>query len=63
LSNKQTSADLRDLVNIQRQQLDEMVKKIQAVEEERAKNDEEMKQRQVKTDALLRRLMAMVPMS
>jgi prophage antirepressor-like protein len=63
LSNKQTSADLRDLVNIQRQQLDEMVKKIQAAEEERAKNDEEMKQRQVKTDALLRRLMAMVPMS
>jgi prophage antirepressor-like protein len=61
LSNKQTSADLRDLVNIQRQQLDEMVKKQQSTEEERAKHDEEMKQRQVETDALLRRLMAMIP--
>jgi vacuolar-type H+-ATPase subunit I/STV1 len=63
LSEKQTSANLRDLMNIQRQQLDEMVKKMQAAEEERAKNDEEMKQRQVETDALLRRLMAMIPMS
>jgi hypothetical protein len=40
---KQTSSDLRDLVNIQRQQLDEMVKKQQSTEEERAKHDEEMK--------------------
>ncbi|BAH93433.1 Os06g0271475 [Oryza sativa Japonica Group] len=60
---KQTSADLRELVNIQRQQLDEMVKKMQAAEEERAKNDEEMKQRQAETDTLLRRLMAMIPSS
>jgi hypothetical protein len=58
---KQTSSDLRDLVNIQRQQLDEMVKKQQSTEEERAKHDEEMKQRQVETDALLRCLMAMIP--
>jgi len=63
VSEKQTSADLRDLVNIQRQQLDEMVKKMQAIEEERAKNDEEMKQRQAETDTLLRRLMAMIPSS
>ena len=60
---KQTSADLRDLVNIQCQQLDEMVKKMQSIEEERAKKDEEMKQRQVETDALLRRLMSMIPAS
>lgn len=60
---KQTSTDLRELVNIQRQQLDEMVKKMQAAEEERAKNDQEMKQRQAETDTLLRRLMAMIPSS
>lgn len=34
-SEKQTSADLRDLVNIQCQQLDDMVKKVQTIEEER----------------------------
>jgi len=50
----------RDLVNIQCQQLDEMVKKQQAAEEERAKHDEEMKQRQVENDALLRCLMTMI---
>lgn len=61
VSEKQTSADLRDLLNIQRQQLDELVKKVQATEEERAKNDEEMKQRQAETDTLIRRLMAMIP--
>jgi len=60
LMEKQTSSDLRELVNVQRQQLDEMVKKQQTAEEERAKHDEEMKQRQVETDALLRRLMAMI---
>jgi hypothetical protein len=40
--------------------MDDMVQKMQATEEQRANNDEEMKQRQVKTDALLRRLMAMI---
>jgi hypothetical protein len=40
-----------------------MVKKMQAIEEERAKNDEKMKQRQAKTSTLLRRLMAMIPLS
>jgi hypothetical protein len=40
-----------------------MVKKMQATEEERAKNNEEMQQRQVETNALLRRLMAMIPAS
>jgi prophage antirepressor-like protein len=58
---KQTIADLRDLMNIQRQQMDDMVQKMQAAEEQRAKKDEEQKQRQVETDALLRRLMAMIP--
>jgi hypothetical protein len=37
-----------------------MVKKMQATKEERAKNDEETQQRQVETNALLRRLMAMI---
>jgi hypothetical protein len=58
---KQATAELRDLVNIQRQQLNEMVMKMQAAEEERAKKDEEMRQKQVETDALLRRLMTMIP--
>ena len=40
---KQTSSYLRELVNIQRQQLDEMVTKMQAKEEERGKADEEMR--------------------
>ena len=40
-----------------------MVKKMQAIEEERDKKDEEMKQRQVKTDELLRHLMSMIPAS
>ena len=58
---QEATADLRELVNIQRQQRDEMVKKMQAAEEERAKKDEEMRQKQVGTDALLRRLMTLIP--
>jgi hypothetical protein len=58
---KQATTELRDLVNLQRQQLDEMVMKMQAAEEERAKKDEEIKEKQLETDALLRRLMSMIP--
>lgn len=57
---KQTTADLREVVNKQHQQLDEMVKKMQAAEEERAKREEEMRQKQAETDAILRRVMAML---
>jgi low affinity Fe/Cu permease len=63
VSEKQTLADLRGLVNIQRQQLDEMVKKMQEMQEERKKSDEESKVRQAEIDTLLRRLMAVIPSS
>jgi hypothetical protein len=38
-----------------------MVMKMQAAEEEKAKKDEEIKEKQLETDALLRRLMSMIP--
>jgi hypothetical protein len=37
-----------------------MVKKMQAAEEERAKREEEMRQKQAETDAILRCVMAML---
>jgi hypothetical protein len=40
-----------------------MVKKMQAAEEERAKREEEMRQKQAETDAILRRVMAMLAMN
>jgi hypothetical protein len=40
-----------------------MVKKMQEMQEERKKSDEESKVRQAEIDTLLRRLMALIPSS
>jgi hypothetical protein len=53
---KQGSNELRELVANQREQMDMMAKHIKDVEEARAKKDAE-------TDALIRRLMTMIPQS
>ncbi|WVZ61414.1 hypothetical protein U9M48_011293 [Paspalum notatum var. saurae] len=58
---KQGSNELRALVDKQRQQMDAMAKQMQEAEAARAKHDEEMKQKQAETDALLKRLISMIP--
>lgn len=58
---KRGSNELREIVDTQRQQLDRLLKQMQEAEAARAKKEEEMTKKQAETDALLRRLMAMIP--
>ncbi|KAJ1281197.1 hypothetical protein BS78_04G289300 [Paspalum vaginatum] len=58
---KQGSDELRALVNAQRQQMDAMGKQLEESEAARAKYEQVMKEKQAETDALLRRLMSMIP--
>jgi predicted nuclease with TOPRIM domain len=60
---KKENNDLREIVKNQQLQIDDMAKKIQEVEAGRASHDEEMKKRQAETDALIKRLISMVPTS
>lgn len=71
---RQTSNELRELVNTLRQQMDAMAKQMQEAEAARAamakqmqeaeaaraKHDEEVKKNQADTNALLLRLMSMI---
>jgi vacuolar-type H+-ATPase subunit I/STV1 len=61
MAEKQTSSDLRELVKTQQQQIDDMMKKIEEGEAARARKDEENEKRQAETDAMIRRLMSMIP--
>uniref|UniRef100_J3LR70 Uncharacterized protein n=1 Tax=Oryza brachyantha TaxID=4533 RepID=J3LR70_ORYBR len=63
VAEQQTSNDLRELVKTQQQQMDEMMKKFQESETARARQDEELKNKQAETDALIKGLMSMIPAS